>query len=119
VSLQHVTLELSAAQVADCIAFYELLGFTRVDPPESLLGRAEWLQSGSTQIHLMPVEDPVQLPEGHVAVVVEDYDGLTARLSSAGREPDPRTEHWGSPRSFVRDPAGNRVELMQFAPPGP
>ena len=61
-------------------------------------------------------DDPVQLPNGHFAVVVDDYDATLERLRAAGFEPEPRDEHWGAPRSFVRDPAGNRVELMA-APP--
>jgi hypothetical protein len=36
---------------------------------------------------------------------------------SSGFDPEPRQEHWGAPRSFVRDPAGNRVELMSAPPP--
>jgi hypothetical protein len=39
------------------------------------------------------------------------------RLREAGHEVDDHEEHWGSPRSFARDPAGNLVELMKFAPP--
>jgi len=116
VSVHHVTLELCADQVEACCGFYELLGFRRVEPPESLGGRTAWLEAGATQIHLMAVDEPVQMPEGHVAVVVDDYEGTLARLRSAGCDPEARTEHWGSPRSFARDPAGNRVELMAFAP---
>jgi hypothetical protein len=37
-------------------------------------------------------------------------------LRAAGFDPEPRDEHWGCPRSFVRNPAGHRVELMQCAP---
>ena len=115
--VQHVTLELRRDQEDECVAFWKLLGFTRVDPPESLAHRAAWMQSGQTQVHLMWVEEPVALPSGHVAVVLEDYDGTLQRLREAGAEPEPRSEHWGSPRAYVRDPAGNLVELMAW-PPG-
>ena len=37
-------------------------------------------------------------------------------LRAAGHAPEPRREHWGSPRACVRDPEGHRVELMAFAP---
>ena len=57
------------------------------------------------------------LPNGHVAVVLEDYERTLAALREAGAEPEPRTEHWGPPRAYVRDPAGNLVELMA-SPPG-
>ena len=116
-TLQHVSVEVEPAQVAACVAFYELLGFRPVAPPPSLADRAAWVERDGTQIHLMRRDDPVQLPAGHFAVVVDDYPGTLKRLRAAGFDPEPRDEHWGAPRSFVRDPAGNRVELMS-SPPG-
>jgi catechol 2,3-dioxygenase-like lactoylglutathione lyase family enzyme len=116
VTVQHVTLELRREDVEPCVAFYALLGFTRVDPPESLADRAAWLQAGATQIHLMWVDEPVVAPRGHVAVVAAEYDAVVGALRSAGFEVEPRTEHWGVPRSYVHDPAGHLVEVMA-APP--
>lgn len=118
-SVQHVTFELLRGQLDACVAFYELLGFERVEPPPSLADRAAWMQSGATQIHLMWVDEPVALPRGHVAVVAApDYDAVVGALRGAGHEVEPRTEHWGVPRSYVRDPAGNLVEVMAAPPPG-
>lgn len=114
--LAHATLELRRDQLDACVAFYGLLGFARVASPPALADRAAWLQRGATQIHLMWVEDPVIPPRGHVAVVVDDYDAAFAALTEAGHEPERRAEHWGSPRAFVRDPAGALVEMMAFAP---
>jgi catechol 2,3-dioxygenase-like lactoylglutathione lyase family enzyme len=115
--LQHATLEIRRDQLDACVAFYALMGFQRVDPPSSLADRAAWLQRSATQIHLMWVEDPVSLLRGHVAVVVDDYQATLGSLDEAGHEPEPRGEHWGSPRAIVRDPAGNLVEVMAFPPP--
>jgi catechol 2,3-dioxygenase-like lactoylglutathione lyase family enzyme len=114
--LQHVTIEVTAAQVEPCVAFYALLGFQHVEPPESLAGRATWVERGGTQIHLMKVDDPVVPADGHHAVLVTDYEATIAALRGAGFEPEARTEHWGSPRSFVRNPAGHRVEVMAGSP---
>jgi catechol 2,3-dioxygenase-like lactoylglutathione lyase family enzyme len=116
--IQHVTFEVRRERWDACVDFYALLGFERVTPPRSLAERAAWVQHGPTQIHLMNVEEPVVLPRGHVAVVVDDYDATLAALRAAGHDVEPRAEHWGSPRSYVRDPAGNLVELMAFAPDG-
>lgn len=115
--LQHVSLEVRPEQVDECVAFWRLLGFERVDPPPSLRDRAAWVERGGTQIHLMHADDPVAPPAGHAAVVAADYDGTLAALRAAGFEPEPRREHWGAPRSFVRDPAGHRVEVMAAPPP--
>jgi catechol 2,3-dioxygenase-like lactoylglutathione lyase family enzyme len=114
--IQHVALEVAPGRIADCIRFYSLLGFAQVEPPETLRDRAAWVERGGTQVHLLFAEDPHTLPAGHVAVVVEDWEATLEALRSAGHDPEPRREHWGSPRAYVRDPAGNLVELMAFPP---
>jgi catechol 2,3-dioxygenase-like lactoylglutathione lyase family enzyme len=115
--LQHVSIEVRPGDVDACVRFYELIGFRQVDPPETLRDRATWLARADTQVHLMHVDEPVVPPSGHHAVVVDDYDGTLAALRDAGFDPEPRNEHWGCARSFVRNPAGHRVELMACAPP--
>lgn len=115
--IHHVALEVRRDDADACERFWGLLGFTRVDPPASLRDRAVWVERDDTQIHLLYADDPVAPPSGHVAVVAADYDATLDALRDGGFEPQPRTEHWGAPRCFVRDPAGHRVEVMA-APPG-
>jgi catechol 2,3-dioxygenase-like lactoylglutathione lyase family enzyme len=115
--IQHVTREISPARLDECIGFYGLLGFEPVPVPEGIKGRAVWLEHRRTQVHLMPVADAAP-QSGHVAVVAERYEETIERLRDAGHEIDPRREHWGSPRAYVRDPAGNLVEVMEFPPSG-
>ena len=115
--LQHASLDVRPDQVDECVAFWRLLGFDRVEPPASLRNRAVWVDRDGTQIHLMHVDEPVAPPEGHVAVVAPDYDAALEALRGAGFEPEPRTAHWGAPRCFVREPAGHRVEVMASPPP--
>ena len=112
----HVAIEVREADAEACVRFWGLLGFARVEPPASLAARAAWVQSGATQVHLLFAAAPVVPSEGHVAVIAGDYEGTLAALREAGFEPEPRTEHWGSPRAFVNCPAGHRVELMAFPP---
>jgi catechol 2,3-dioxygenase-like lactoylglutathione lyase family enzyme len=114
--IQHVAIEVREEDVEACVRFWALLGFDRVPAPPALAERSTWVQAGPTQIHLLYAREPVIAPEGHVAVVVEDHEATLSALRAAGFEPVPRTEHWGSPRAFVRCPAGHRVELMAFAP---
>ena len=114
--IQHVALEVREQDVAACVRFWALLGFARVEAPAALAQRSAWVQSGDTQIHLLYAPEPAVPPEGHVAVVVEDHEATLAALRAAGFDPQPRTRYWGSPRAFVRSPAGHRVELMAFAP---
>jgi catechol 2,3-dioxygenase-like lactoylglutathione lyase family enzyme len=114
--IQHVALEVREQDVDACVAFWALLGFGRVDPPEALAARAVWVQARGTQIHLLFAEEPVIAAEGHVAVIVVEFEPTLTSLIDAGFEPVLRTAYWGSPRAFVRSPAGHRVEFMAFAP---
>ena len=114
--IQHAAIETREDDVDACVAFWELLGFARVPAPPALAARSTWVQAGPTQIHLLYADEPVVAPEGHVAVVVGDYEATLCALREAGFEPQPRSEHWGSPRAFVRCPSGHRVELMAAAP---
>jgi catechol 2,3-dioxygenase-like lactoylglutathione lyase family enzyme len=115
--IHHAALETRRADGEAAAAFWRLLGFEEIEPPETLRERAAWLERGGTQIHLLWKDDPTAAPEGHVAVVVDDYDSTLARLREAGHEVEERRRHWGSPRAFARAPGGHRVELMEFPPP--
>ena len=114
--IQHVTREVPPAALEPCLRFYGMLGFTAVAAPDGVAGRAVWLELGPTQLHLLldPAAPPIS---GHIAIVVVPYEATLERLRAAGHEVEPRREHWGAPRSYVRDPAGGLVELMA-APPG-
>jgi catechol 2,3-dioxygenase-like lactoylglutathione lyase family enzyme len=114
--LQHVTLEVRQAQVRPCVAFWELLGFTEMEPPPLLRDRFTWVERDGTQIHLVPVDEPVAARQGHVAIVAGDYDATLARLTGAGFALREGTNAWDAPRSFVRDPAGHLVEVMSKPP---
>jgi len=117
--LQHVSVEVRRDQIDDCVAFWKLLGFERMTPPPLLRDRFTWVERDGTQIHLMPFDDPVTTLRGHAAIVVDDYEGTLAALRERGFETREGENAWDAPRSFVRDPAGNHVEIMSKAPPGP
>jgi catechol 2,3-dioxygenase-like lactoylglutathione lyase family enzyme len=116
--IQHVALETARADGQAAEGFWRMLGFEEVEPPESLRDRAAWLQRGATQVHLLWHDEPTAPPEGHAAVVVTDYERTVVRLREAGHDVEPRSEHWGAPRAFVRAPGGHRVEIMAAPPPG-
>jgi catechol 2,3-dioxygenase-like lactoylglutathione lyase family enzyme len=121
--IEHVSFEMPRRQAQDCAAFYELLGFAQVEPPAGLGERSIWLTRGASSIHLMfrgrngtDLTESPQPGAGHLALVVDAYDNTVAALEAAGVSVEPRTAYWGSPRSYLRDPAGNRIELMAFGP---
>lgn len=117
--IQHVTREIRPEQLPECVRFYGFLGLERIPMPPSLAARAVWLGAPDdprgVHLHLLLNED-AQPQAGHVAFLVTEYADTLARLREAGFEIEPRREHWGSPRSYVRDPASNLVELMAAAP---
>ena len=115
--LQHVAIEVTDAVAGAEAAFFALLGFAEVAPPTGLAGTSRWLQRGGDQVHLLLTDEQVVPPGGHLAVVAPAYAVTLARLAPAGFAPDPRAEHWGAPRAFVRSPGGHRVELMAAPPP--
>ncbi len=116
--IQHVTHRVADAEIDFCTDFYGLLGFAPVSPPPTLRTRAVWLQHPGSyqQIHLMRAENS-QPGGGHIALVAPDFEDTVAQLQAAGHEVELRAPHWGAPRAYVRDPAGNLVELMAW-PPG-
>jgi Glyoxalase/Bleomycin resistance protein/Dioxygenase superfamily len=115
--LHHVGIEIAPADIESAVRFFELLGFERVEPPTTLQDFT-WLERGGTQVHLMPEEEPTVPSPGHLAVVVEDFDGMVARVRGAGFEIERKREPWGQPRALAIAPGGHRVELMA-APPAP
>lgn len=115
--LHHVGIEVAPADIEAAVGFFELLGFSRVEPPETLRAFT-WLEHDGTHVHLMPEEEPTVPSPGHLAVVVDDFDGTVARVREAGFEIEPKREHWGVPRALAIAPGGHRVELMA-APPAP
>lgn len=122
--IEHVSFTVSRADAEACAGFYELLGFARVEPPAGLGDRSIWLTRGGTSLHLMfrdrdghAIEHSPEPGAGHVALVIDGFDATIGALQAAGVDVDPREPYWDAPRVYVRDPAGNRVELMGAPPP--
>jgi hypothetical protein len=119
VSLHHVALEVAPDGVPAETAFWGLLGWTPVEPPEGLRSRAAWLQHGDQQLHLLLAEAPAVPSGGHVALELGDRLGPVLDALRAGGHPvDERARHWGAERWYATSPAGHRVELMAARPAG-
>ncbi len=70
--IQHVGLEIRAHDADAEVAFWALLGFAEVDPPDaSLAQRSRWVQDDAGfQVHLLWADAPTVPDTGHLAVVV-------------------------------------------------
>ena len=116
-SLHHVSLEVPADRLGDCVGFWTLLGFEPFELPEEYAGQVAWVHRKGTSIHLIVTDEPVVPAIGHAAVVIDSYEDTLDRLRAGGFEAEPQTEYWGAARAYLRDPAGHRVEVMAAPPP--
>ncbi len=116
IAVHHISLIVADTERA--LTFYHgLLGIPLAERPE--LGFAgAWLQLGGQQIHLLELANPDPIegrPEHvgrdrHLALVVDDLDGLVARLDEAGITHS--RSRSGRAAIFCRDPDGNGIELV-------
>ena len=96
-----------------CIRFYtEVLGMRQIDNPAA---RA-WFTFGDRE-HVHLLEGPAQPSAAHFALQVGDLDAVLATARAHGADPQRQRELWGAPRWYLRDPAGNQIEVFQ-TPPG-
>jgi catechol 2,3-dioxygenase-like lactoylglutathione lyase family enzyme len=112
--LQHVSVQVPRPLVETCARFYvEALGMRRIP---NLAGLA-WFQFGDgDHVHLLegPGGDDLR---AHLALQVDDLAATLERCRALGREPEQSDDLWGAERWFVRDPAGNNIELFATPPP--
>ena len=110
--VHHVNLVVPPGQSEPVAAFYcDVLQLVRIARPDT--GRSgAWLDADGVQVHLSE-RDGAQHPDSHVAFVVDDLPAEQARLTAAGAPYEPGDDVFGTGgRGFTRDPAGNRIELI-------
>ncbi|HEY2748762.1 MAG TPA: VOC family protein [Polyangia bacterium] len=118
--IHHAQIMIPPGGEAEARRFYgELLGMTEIEKPEPLRARGGlWMQAGDRQLHI-GVETPGvdrQATRAHVAYEVVRLDAIRARLERAGvaiLDGEPVAD---LVRFELRDPFGNRVELLERAP---
>lgn len=109
--IDHVQLSIPPGGEADARRFYgDVLGFHEVPKPEAMRARGGmWFAEG---IHLGLEPDMKPLVKAHPALVVDDLPAIEARLAAAGIELVAAHDQPGVRRGHVRDPFGNRIELV-------
>jgi catechol 2,3-dioxygenase-like lactoylglutathione lyase family enzyme len=116
--LHHVQLAMPPAEEDAGRAFYgELLGLREVPKPEALAPRGGvWFRDGAIEVHL-GVERVGFTParKAHPAFVVDGLDELRSRLDGVGYRTEADAPLDGFRRFHVRDPFGNRLELLEPA----
>jgi catechol 2,3-dioxygenase-like lactoylglutathione lyase family enzyme len=122
---------LLVSDVERAVRFYrDALGLEQLSRPSTFDTPGAWLAVGSQQLHLIgetepgraremhPPYDPAEIAIGygnHVALVVDDLDAAVARAREHGVEPGGEiiARGDGVRRTFVTDPDGNMIELME------
>jgi catechol 2,3-dioxygenase-like lactoylglutathione lyase family enzyme len=114
--IDHVQLAMPAGEEEKARAFFiTLLGFREIPKPPELAKRGgAWFEVGTVQLHLGVEADFRPARKAHPAFVVDDLDGLVAKVQSAEFEADTKQPPlYGYKRAHVFDPFGNRIELME------
>jgi catechol 2,3-dioxygenase-like lactoylglutathione lyase family enzyme len=116
--IHHAQILIPAGREADARAFYcGLLGLVEVAKPENLRARGGfWLAVGAAQqLHVGIERDFADrsATREHVAYEVDDLEATRLRLGAAGVAVKIGEEVPGYRRCELRDPFGNRLELMQ------
>lgn len=111
------------------LAFYTALGYTELGRVEigddSLLVILKFPEEPSASLELVhrPAEGRVDVGTGfdHLAIEADDLAATLQRLTDAGLEPGP-VQYPGGPEgpktSWLTDPDGYRIELVEWPPEG-
>ena len=114
-ALHHVQLAMPRGREEEARAFYrDTLGMTERLKPENLAGRGGvWFISGDAELHLGVEDDFRAARKAHPALLVTDLKALTERCVAGGYEVKSDEPLPGYERTYVTDPFGNRIELLQ------
>ena len=114
VGLDHVQLAIPAGGEDEGRRFYgSLLGLAEVPKPAPLAGRGGcWFVGPGVAIHLGVESDFRPARKAHVALLVDDLEGLRSALGAAGVTTKDDDAPIGVRRFYALDPFGNRLELV-------
>lgn len=113
--VDHVQIAVPKALEAESIAFYrDVLGLPEIEKPADMKGRGgAWFSAGNVQLHIGIDPEISPTSKRHVCFLVADLDEVRTKAQSLGLTLEKDGPAEGLIRIFVRDPAGNRVELGQ------
>ncbi|NUT42730.1 MAG: glyoxalase [Thermoactinospora sp.] len=110
-AIHHVQLAAPKGSEPLLREFYEgVLGLTEVPKPPELAKRGgAWFRGPGVEVHLGIEEDFRPANKAHPGFLVDNLDELAKKL------PDAIPDHLfpGFRRMYVKDPVGNRIELLQ------
>jgi len=113
--IDHVQMTVPRDLEAAALDFYRnVLGLTEIEKPSELRSRGgAWFQAGAMQFHIGLDLDPSPRSKRHVCFLVPDLGKARAAALAKNIAIEEEGEAEGLRRFFVRDPAGNRIEIGQ------
>ncbi len=123
--LNHVNVTFPDGRLDEALTFYrDLLGLAEQDRPAGASTSGAWLwidRSAGVELHLSGEAPDGDWPVGsgrHVGLLVADLQATRGRLATAGVAIESARPLPNRDRFFVRDPFGNRVELLAWTDAG-
>jgi catechol 2,3-dioxygenase-like lactoylglutathione lyase family enzyme len=117
IALDHVQVAVPRREgvEGEARAFYGgLLGLQEIEKPDSLKPKGGvWFSLGSGQLHVGLEDSFAPARKAHPAFLVRDLSSLRSSLEAAGISTSEAEPIPGVNRFYVRDPFGNRIELME------
>jgi catechol 2,3-dioxygenase-like lactoylglutathione lyase family enzyme len=112
-AVDHVQIAVPRAREAEALHFYRaILGLKEIPKPRELRARGgAWFQVGNLQMHVGIDEHESPKSKRHVCFLVPDLKRARDAIARAGVAVEEESVAEGLSRFFVRDPAGNRIEI--------
>lgn len=104
--------------VAQARQFYGgVLGLREIPAPREFDFVAIWYDLGGTYLHLLLKDQPDTISPRHFCLHVTDIAAARADMAAKGVRIDETVKIAAADRFFVRDPDGNRIEILQWQRP--
>ena len=115
-AIDHLQLAMPPGGEATARAFYAgVLGLPERAKPADLAARGGcWFERGAVRVHLGVESGFRPARKAHPAFRVTDLDALLARCRAAGAAVGAIEARDEGRRSYVDDPFGNRIELVEI-----
>ena len=113
--LQHVNIVVPPGGTGAAVDFYAaVFGLQPVAKPDGTdRSQGAWLALEGKQLIHISERDGQRNADAHFAVVVDDFEATRQRMDSAGATWTDQADIFGGRRGFTRDPAGNRIEVLE------
>ena len=98
--------------------FYrDVLGLKEIAKPKTFDFAVLWFDLGNQHLHLLLKDRPDSLSPRHFALCVADAGEARRYFQEQGIATEETTPIPGADRFFIRDPDGNRIEIIQWLRP--